>query len=707
MAPKLTGLKLAVKTPATDTNAKARVKEATEKKARASETIDEAWTRILAMKNSEVDQARLIEVKNGMTVGLIGRAPTDSGKRFSKAEALRLYKDLAEQQRVGKLRDLVENTPANYRLITDAATLESVIEDLRNEPIIAVDTETTGVDVYADHIVGVSLTLPTKDYHVYIPCGHVEGEQLTRDYVLAKLKPIMEDESIGKVLHNAKFDIHMLLRYDVFLAGLRHDTMVAMHLLNENEPSLALKNLATKYLKEPSDTFSELFGKNAAFAEVPLDVALVYAAKDTDITWRLYQFQRKHLEKQPKLLRQYEKVENPTIYVSIEMERAGFVVDLVFAKELNVKLTNELVEIEKGLREHFGDELNFNSPVQLSALFFDQLKLDKKLPPNYKKSTDVKTLKLLAKHHPGIELLLQYREKTKLLGTYIDALPKMVKADGRIHGNFNQSGTVTGRFSSNNPNLQNQPKYARKLFVAPPGQVILAGDFSQQEPRLLAHFTNEDVLLTAYRDGRDLYTSAAAELFGLPESECGDGSKYRKMMKTGILAVMYGTGTKTLAGQLGISEAEAESFIENFYVKYPKVKAWIDGNVQFARKHGYVEMLGGRKRRLPDIKSKDRWERLRNERQCTNAIVQGSAAIQTKLTMIALQKLCRKKGWTMAFSVHDEIAVYAPETIAYEDVKEFEEVMINTVKIAVPNKTDIEISRRWGNGYTVDEWFSR
>jgi DNA polymerase I len=699
-------LRLNLRSPTeNDVSASERVKAAAKRKQAATETLDEAWQRIFAMKNTPADIERLREVKRAMDAGVIGRHPQDAPKRFSKAEALRLWRELAERQREQKIRELVEKTPANYRLITNEASFLALLDALEHEPIIAVDTETTGVDVYEDKIVGVSLTLPRADLHVYIPVLHDKGEQLASEYVLSGLKPVLENESIGKVLHNAKFDIHIFMSHGVNLRGLKWDTMVAMHLLNENEESFALKNLATKYLNEPSDTYEQLFGKEP-FNEIPLDVALVYAAKDTQLTWRLYEFQRKHFARLPKLLKIYEEIENPIIDVSIEMERAGFVLDVDYAKKLSKQLNEELEEIEQKLREHFGD-INFNSPAQLSQKFFDELKLDRKLPPNWKKSTDVKTLKILAKHHPGIELMLQYREKTKLLGTYIDALPEQVKADGRVHGNFNQAGTVTGRFSSNNPNLQNQPKFARKLFVAPPGQVILSGDFSQQEPRLLAHFTGEEVLINAYLEGKDLYSTAASELFGLPIEECGDGSKWRKMMKVGILAVMYGTGPKTLASQLDITVAEAEAFIKQFYARYPKVKAWIDGNIAFARKHGYVEMLYGRKRRLPTIKSRDDWERYRAERQCTNAIIQGSAAIQTKLTMIELQKLCRRKGWTMAFSVHDEVAVYANEDLTIEDVKEFENVMINTVKLKVPNKTDIEISRRWGEGLSVKEWFEK
>ncbi|MCS1350357.1 DNA polymerase [Mechercharimyces sp. CAU 1602] len=691
-----------------------RVKEA-ESRRKAAVPSEDDWNRIFEMKNNERDTEKLKEVKASMEAGEIARSSEDifskSGKlkRFSKAEALRIWQKLQERNRERKLKELVESTPDNYRLVTTVPQLDQLIKDLYNEPIIAVDTETTGLNVYSDRIVGISFTLPNADYHVYIPLAHENCEQLTRDYVLGEIHGILEEECIGKVLHNAKFDMHMFLRHSVRMRGLAWDTQEAMKLLNENEvhdengKAYSLKRLATKYLKVPSDNFKALFG-DASFREVPIDVALVYAAKDTDISWRLYQFQRQHMEKLPKVLNTYEKVENPLIEIVVDMERTGFVIDQEYAKELGEQLQLEIVEIHQKLREHFGD-INFNSPQQLMKVLYDDLKLGKHLPARKKKSTDAATLETLRKHHEGVDLLLDYREKTKLRGTYVETLPRKVHKDGRLHGEFNQNGAATGRFSSSKPNFQNQPYYARKLFVAPKGKVLLSGDFSQQEPRLLAHFSNEDILINAYREGRDLYSTAASETFGLPLSECGDGSKWRKMMKTGILAVMYGTSPKTLAEQLGITEKEAKDFIETFYKKHPKVKRWIDGNIRFARRNRYVEMLGGRKRRLPEINSRDRWMRLRAERQCTNAIIQGSAAIQTKLTMIELDKLCKRKGWQMALTVHDEIGVYAPDSISLADVKEFESVFLDTVKLRVPNKTDIEISRRWGEGKTIKEWF--
>lgn len=690
-----------------------RVIKAKQKKAQVTETMEEAWQRIFAMKNSDADFERLKEVHGYMQEGKIGRDPNAKGK-FSKAEALRLWKAVQEGLRGERLKELVANTPKNYSLITDLRMLYEVTVALEKEEIIALDTETTGLDYFGeDSTVGISITLPKHDWNVYIPYGHTTGEkQLPKKTVLKLLKPHLEYGKLKKVLHNAKFDIHMLYQDGIDLQGLVWDTMVAMQLLNENEPSMQLKVLATKYLKEPADTFSALFGKTM-FYEVPLDIALAYAGKDTELTWKLYQFQLKHLQKMPNVLRYYNEIENRIIGVSVEMERTGFVIDPNTAESLQKRLSSELADIEAKLRAEFGD-VNFNSPAQLSKLLFDELKLHKHLPPNQKLSTDVRTLKQLAKHNEGCALLLDYRERTKLLGTYVEALPKQVKRDGRIHGSFNQSGTVTGRFSSNNPNLQNQPKYARKLFVAPEGMVIIGGDFSQQEPRLLAHFSGEQALIDAYNNGQDLYSTMASTLWGLPLEECGDGSKWRKMMKFGVLSVMYGTGAKTLAGQLGITEAEAQQFIDDFYATFKEVARWIEANKEYARKYGFVWMIGEyRKRRLPQAKkSADKWEQFRAERQATNAIIQGSASIQTKLTMIKLQEWCENKRangreFYLVATIHDEILIYAPIDVTREEVNEFRDIMVNSFTLKVPNKTDIEIQTRWGEGLSVEEWFAQ
>lgn len=708
-------LTLNLRTDTQEEAAKERVKKATKAKKAATESLEDAWKRIFAMKLSDTDRQRITEVKQAMESGVIGRRPSDASKRFSKAEALRLYAELSELQKERKLREMVENTPDNYWLITDETRLSEFLSILERESEIVFDVETTGTNWHTDYIVGHVISAVQADIHAYIPTKHrTDHPQLPHDLVTEKLRPFYENAEIGKLAHNAKFDIHMLRNDGVKLRGLTFDTQVAMHVLNENEPSKRLKDLATKYLNIPSMTYEALFGK-IGFDEVSdLSIALAYAAKDGDITKKLRDFQETHLRRTD-LFEYYTTVELPLIPWVVEMERAGFVIDKQRAKELADEQATRLEELDVQLREVFGvgPEFNFNSPAQLTELLYGKLKLDKHFKnADIKKNkdgnypTNKAALNFLTRHHEGVEMLMEYRKASKSFGTYFDKMPKSAQADGRVYGQFNQDTTDTGRFSSSEPNMQNIPAIAKTMFVAPPGMVILSGDFSQQEPRILTHSSGEPYLTEVYQSGQDFYSMAAAKLFNKPVEECGDGSKYRKMMKTGVLAVMYGTSPPTLAKQLGITRQEAEQFIEDFYREYSHVKRFMDGLVAQCKKHGFIRMLYGRKRRVSDINSRDFWKKSRAERQIKNSFVQGSAAIQTKKTMIAIGELCERKGWIPAFSIHDEIGVYAPETITREDVREFEDVMLNTVKLNVPNKTDVEISKRWGEGVTVDEWFN-
>src|SRR5690625_1399541 len=383
-------LRLNIRSPA-DKAGGGNLSKAAEKKRINIETIDEAWARILSMKNSAPDQRRLAEVKQAMEDGEIGREAESAGKRFSKAEALRLGRVLDEKRAEDRLREMVENTPDNYWLITDERKLRELTSMVAKEDEIVFDVETTGVDIWEDHIVGHVISAVKADIHAYIPTKHdVNDPQLNHEYVNEKLRPYYEDESLGKIAHNSKFDIHMLANEGVELRGLTWDTQVAMHVLNENERfqgrSYQLKPLVSYYLRDPSATYSELFGKRG-FNEIELDVALAYAAKDGDVTLKLRNFQRHHLERIG-LLDYYKTVENRIVYASIEMEQAGFVIDTERAGMLAKEMRKELEEIERGLVEHFGD-INFNSPAQLTAKFYDELKLDRFLPQGHKLSTDV------------------------------------------------------------------------------------------------------------------------------------------------------------------------------------------------------------------------------------------------------------------------------------------------------------------------------
>lgn len=683
------------------------------------------------MNNSDADAEKLRTVRSAMAEGLIGREPSLASKRFSKAEAIRMWADLNQRNKAATLRAMVENTPENYELITTVERLQTLIAQLGAEDIIAVDTETTGVDVYTDTIVGVSFTLPKANIHVYIPVNHVRIEQLSLAYVFSELAPILRRDDIGKVLHNAIFDIAMIRRHGYELRGVAWDTMTAMHILNENEPSFRLKDLAPKYLNVPSDTFEALFGKNAQFREVPIDLALVYAAKDTELTWKLYEFQRFHFGKLPSLLEYYQTVEVPLLYVIVDLEANGYLLDLDFAKQYGETLSTRAKELNEYLLEtltkyHDGtDELNLNSTPQMKLVLSKAI--GKELPNMDAK----KTLKPLAGQFEVIRNLLEYRKITKLSGTYIDALPlKQNPTTKRWHSRFNPMGTVTGRFSSgkdedsvnsNQFNVQNQPEEARRMFVAPPGKVLISADFKAQEIRCVAYMSGEPALLEAFEKGLDPYATLAVKFTGKPYEQVnknpdGSDTKERKMMKVAWLAALYGTSKYTMAEQLGTTPDEAAKFMTELFDSLPVLRDWIKGNETFAEKNGFVWMdKQQRKRRLPDASIKAKWsdrdsfrQKNRAMRQATNARVQGSSSIQTKVTMIEADAYCKsREDWRMWGTVHDELIFEIPEDFTVDDIAQIRRLMTESYRWGeVTNGTDIEVMYRWGEGVSVDAWFT-
>ncbi|WFO97881.1 DNA polymerase [Bacillus subtilis] len=752
-------LNLSALTPKNDEVKNEKVAETAKrkKKAKTAEPIGESWRKIFAMKLSDADRKRLTEVKAAMDAGKLARDPADcvnkagNPKAFSKAEALRLWKTLQEAQREETLRQMVENTPDNYALITTEERFQALIDALGNETIIAVDTETTGVDVYTDVIVGLSLTLPNADWHVYIPVDHVDCEQLSREYVLEGLAPVFNDESIGKVLHNAIFDIAMLRRHGFDLKGVVWDTQIAMHLLNENERdrslggagSFKLKDLAPKYLKTPADTFDALFGRNAQFKEVPLDIALVYAAKDTELTWKLYEFQRHHMAKMPTILDYYQTVEVPMLYVIVDLEANGYILDLDFAKEYGEKLHRRAEELRRELVAelapfHEGDEpINLNSTQQMRPAISKAI--GKEIPNMDAK----KTLKPLKDDYEIIAKFLEYKNIVKLSGTYIDTLPtKQNPTTKRWHSRFNPMGTVTGRFSSGKDeedtteqgfNVQNQPQEARPMFGPPPGKVLIGADFKAQEIRCVAYLSGEPVLINAFLAERDPYATMASNFYKRPYEEVyknpdGSDTKERKRMKVAWLATLYGMSDYSLADMLGVSKKEATKFKGELFGSMPDLSAWLKENEEFVRKNGYVWAdLKARKRRLPDAKlprksipygkwNDPKYEDARKHnsrinralRQATNARVQGSSSIQTKVTMIKAHEYCANKpGWALWSSVHDELIFEVPEDFTWEEAQEIRDIMLNSYcwGDVVPNGTDIEVMRKWGEGVPVEEWF--
>lgn len=736
-----------------------RVKAAETKKAKAQyeptweEVWEKGWTShtgsvkksIFQSKLTDGDKLKLMEVKAAIENGELG-SQVESLKKFSKSHALGLYKVLNGLRREKYIAEMIEHKPENYILITAEDSLIKLVNDLNNEKIIGLDTETTGVDYDKDYIVGISITLPRADYHVYIPIRHELDElQLDADLVLEALKFHLENKELGKVLHNAKFDFHMFANEGIWVAGLVMDTMVAMHILNENELSFALKNLATKYGKffgfeDKSRTYEELFGKGG-FEKTPLDIGTVYACKDTHLCYQFYLWIDDNLKKRPGLHHIYYDIENPLLEVSFHMERSGFLIDLDFADTYKGALKTRISELEVRLKEVFGD-ININSNQQLAEVLYDKMGL-KDVSKN--RSVDADNIKALANQNPDIKVLLEYREVNKLLTTYIEPLPlKIWGRDGRLHGSFQQTATVTGRYASNSPNLQNLPPDARKMFIAPKGKVLLGKDFSQIEPRMLAFLSDDKEFQVPYLTGTDLYATLASKVFHKPIEECGDGTKYRKMMKVGLLATMYGTSTYTLAQQLGITLEEAEQFIEDFLNTYPEARDYMQSLRDLADENQFVETLHGRKRRfighkVVAIKYKQVCAKIENTlgyvpkniwaekklsralkqaywevakeygrvaRQSVNAVIQGSAADVMKLAMISVYEFLKSKGpdWKLLATVHDEIILEVPDTITEEDLAELDRRMTIVDKFSFPVKTDSVIMTRWGEEVPFRKW---
>ena len=703
----------------------------------AGESLEEAFERILGGKNiSETDRRRILAVKEALIEGTIAReskAYNKQGvlKRLGKAEVMRLYKTIEEREKAETLRKMVEEMPDNYDLITERYELNEWLDFLREESVIPIDVETTGTDIWSDYIVGYVISNVTHDRHCYIPTRHeTDEQQLDHDEVTADLRELLEQKDVLYVGHNINYDLHMLLNEGITVQGTLWDTMEGMKLLNENESTYALKHLATKYLNMPSKTYGELFG-NIGFHEVSdLKLATAYAAKDGDITYQLYEFQRKHLQERFPTIYEYAvNVEMPLIYSVIDMERNGFLIDMDRAEEYGKELVAETEAVQERLAKVFGG-INLNSPVQVKEAL--ESHTGRTLP-----NTDAKkTLEPLSKDFPAVKDLLRYKELTKLYGTYVKKLPQSVnEKTGRLMANFNQNGAATGRFSSGGSgvNLQNQSPEARQLFVAPPGKVWIGSDFKAQEIRSVAYLSGEPKLIKAFQEERDPYATLASSIFNKPYEEVyktddGEDTPERKNAKVIWLATLYGMSSFSLSEMLGRSKKEAESIQRDLFDDMPKLEKWIDDTKNFVKRTGYVWMDGkSRKRRLPEATAskydipygkyyEPEYERQRNHnssisrslRQAPNAVVQGSSSIQTKVTILEMEKLRDEiPGFKIVLPVHDEIIVEVDENFTKEHAKKIEDVMINAYKWGdeVPNGTDLAVMRRWSDPIELKEWF--
>lgn len=713
--PKLT-LNIAAK-PSADGNA---LSDAVGRKVKATETLADAWVRILAMKNSETDAVKLREVKRAMFSGDIGRDVSSAGKRFSKAEALRLHTIIAASQREEKLAVLVASTPDNYVLVTDETTLAQVKQAIEQAELLAFDCETFGkdngaLDPWRGNVAGFSVSDGAMNY--YVPLNHTERTELTEARIIDELRKPLENAKT--VMHNAPFDCKWFhVKYGIdLIVNLHADTRIMAMALDENRDH-RLKNLLTDWLKIPSDNFDELFPK-IQFNEVPLNVALPYAAGDTEKTLKLYEWMMTKLTemKLPELERLLFEIEMPVCRQFIYSDLRGIRFDTERAHKLDAQLAIEEAELERKIYEIIGQEINLNSPAQISRLFFDEMKLT----DHGKGSTNSRFIKKIEKEHVVVPLYSEYKGIGKLRQAFTQKLPNNVKQDGKIHPWHNTLGAATGRFTCKDPNTQQIPAKrpeVRHLFKATADDRILVSiDYSQIELRVLAHVANETVLIKAFEQGRDIHSVTAALIsagkFTYEEIEAGkdvggsEESKYRKQAKTVNFGIVYGMGANKLADTLEITQRQAQKIIDDYFLGYPGIKRYMDEQHAKAKKYGYVTDIFGRKRRLhKDIRSKERWKVLSAERMAGNFPIQSGAGSILKKAVVDLKDVMPKLDVYILGQTHDELLFDCPRSIEIEDLHGIRKVMADAVKLVCPVNCDIEIyPERWQEKLSEEEFF--
>ncbi len=600
-------------------------------------------------------------------------------------------------------------TLGDYHLVDTIAALETLCRRLSVAAAVAVDTETTGLDAVSADLVGISIT-DTEGEAWYIPVLAPVGEKtLPADLVAQHLGPLLQDPGTTKVGHNLKYDMKVLARAGMPVGGTLFDTMVAEWVLNP-DAGLGLKIQAWTRLGVQMTEISELIGSGRSqitMAEVPVAKAMPYAAADADMTYRLWaQLVPELKEREQDDL--FCNLEMPLLPVLAEMELTGIEVDKAWLLELSRELTVRLADLAASITQHAGQALNINSTQQLSKILFDRLGLPTRGIRKTKSghySTRASVLEGLRGKHPIVDDVLAYRELAKLKSTYVDALPDLVNpTTGRIHTSYNPTGTVTGRISSNNPNLQNIPirseegRRIRRAFVAQRGWLLVGVDYSQVELRVMAHVSKDRGLIEAFERGEDIHATTAAAVYGVPLEAVS--YEMRSTAKAVNFGLIYGQSAFGLAGQLGISVQDAGDFIARYFDRFPGVRAYMDQIQADAAEKGYVETLLKRRRYFPELQSGSRASsrsRQAAERMAMNTPIQGSAADIIKLAMIRMHARLKAEGLRsrMLLQVHDEVVLEVPEDELAAAIALAKETMENAVTLDVPLQVDVETGPNW------------
>ena len=598
---------------------------------------------------------------------------------------------------------------SKYECITKLKQLESWLTKIKNSSLLALDTETTGLDYMDAKLVGISLSVKSGEA-AYIPLGHQQEEQLDVDVVLKKLKPILESTKIKIVGQNIKFDRNILARYGIQLTSFENDTMLMSYVLNSTATRHNLDALAQYYLNYKTTTFEEVAGKGVkqvTFDLVPIDQAVHYASEDADITYRLHEELKSRLAKEPVLNTLLEEIEIPLITVLSDMERAGTLVNEKVLKAQSKNFSKRITKLETEAYELADQEFNLGSPKQLQEIFFEKLKypiLQK--TPGGQPSTAENVLQQLSEDYELPKIILEHRTLSKLKSTYTDKLPSQISpSTGRIHTSFNQTGTSTGRLSSSDPNLQNIPiktedgRRIRQAFEAPKGYQLISADYSQIELRVIAHLSKDEGLLKAFKEGQDIHSSTASEVFGVDIKEVD--LNQRRSAKAINFGLIYGISAFGLSKQLGINRNLAAEYMDIYFSRYPGVRKYMNTIKSETKKIGYVETLYGRRLYLPEISTGNAIRRQAAERVAINAPVQGTAADIMKKAMLSVNDSLKKQkiDAKLILQVHDELVVESHEKDTSKVKKILTDSMSKAAKLSVPLEVEIGIGKNWDQAH--------
>jgi DNA polymerase-1 len=633
---------------------------------------------------------------------------TSLDSKSSSSLGVNFIQSIRDNQETGiNQKSLVEDIDTNYQTILSKAQLEEWIECIKKASLVSIDTETTGLDPMRAKLVGISFSV--KSHHAaYLPLAHCYTGapiQMETDYVLEKLRFWLEDPDKPKLGQNLKYDKHIFANHGIALRGIMHDTLLQSYVLESHRPH-NMDNLALRHLDIKTISYDEVAGKGASrisFDQVDIEIATKYAAEDADITLRLHQCLHSQIMCNSRLENIYRTLEMPVLEVLFEMESNGVLLDINMLEIQSRELGEKMLSLEEKAFVISGQPFNLNSPKQIREILFTRLKLPiVKKTPSGAPSTNEDVLQQLALDYPLPKILLDYRSLAKLKSTYTDKLPRMVNTDtGRVHTNYAQAVAVTGRLSSNEPNLQNIPirtaegRRIREAFIAPQGHYIISADYSQIELRIMAHISKDKGLLKAFAQGADIHRATAAEVFGVSlDAVDSEQRRYAKIINFGLI---YGMSEFGLALQMGIERSAARAFMDRYFARYPGVADYMQCTREEAKITGYVETVFGRRLWLPEINSPNGNRRQAAERAAINAPMQGTAADIIKFAMIAVRDwlLQDKLNTKLIMQVHDELVLEVPDGEVEVIKTVLPSLMGSAVKLDVPLLVELGVGANW------------